>query len=155
MRVIDIGLFLFMMGIVKTQRITNFIQVGRAFMDSFYKNFDGDQRMNLKDVYDNVDSYLVFRGDIFIGTDKIIEKFNTLPRVLQRNVSFADFQPTNDAGVILNINGKILFNDPLNNSTMFFSEMFVLKPKVTAYFIQNHHFRSSGMYNNTDGLHFV
>lgn len=146
---------LILVTVVLTQRIANYNQVGKTFIDSYYKNFDGDQRTLLKDVYDNFDSYVVFRGEVMMGADKIIERFNTLPRVAQRNISFTDFQPTSDSGVILNVFGKIMFNDPLNNSTLFFSEMIVLKLKVTAYYVQNQYFRSSGMYNNTDGLHFV
>lgn len=155
MRVIGVGLFLLLASSVKTERISNFVQVAKAFIDTYYRNFDGDQRSVLKDVYDSVDSYVVFRGEVLIGADKILEKYNTLPRVQQRNVSYSDSQPTTDSGVILNVFGKILFNDPSNNSPQPFTEMFVLMPRVSAYYVQNQYFRSSGAQNNTDGLHFV
>lgn len=114
----------------------------------------------MKDFYDINDSVLIYAGELFYGVDKIMDKFNSLSKIASRNITASDFQPTSDAGVILNIFGKVLFNDINNNMTLFFTEMFVLKPRVTAYYIQNQYYRSSGIYNgtgayNTDGLHFV
>jgi hypothetical protein len=127
-------------------------------MNQFYALYDNDAaRTNLRDFYDANDSILVYAGEIFYGVDKIIAKYSNLPRVVERNITTSDYQPTNDAGVILNIFGRLKMQDASNKS--YYSEMFIIKPRVTAFYIQHHHFRFSGMMppqgNYSDGLIFV
>lgn len=143
---------------VSMERIQGYNQIGMTFMKQFYAIYDNDSsRTNLRDLYDTNDSILVYHGEIFYGLDKIITKYTNLAKVVERNITTADFQPTNDAGVILNIFGRIMLKDATNKS--YYSEMFVIKPRVTAYYIQHHHFRFSGIWaqqgNNSDGLIFV
>jgi hypothetical protein len=148
------------------QRIANFNQTGAAFVRDFYALFDTPQRSGVRVFYDT-DSVLVTGGDIYYGVDSIIQKFTAMIAVLQRTIYTMDSQPTKDAGVIVNVAGRIAFNDttrivtPSPNMTLWFNEMFVLKPRVTALYIENHHFRSgvwnmtTSSMNNSDSLIFV
>lgn len=119
-------------------------------MTQYYLLFDGVvPRAGIKDYYDSTDSIMVYGGEIFIGVDKITEKLNNLPKVYQRNITASDFQPTNDGGVILNIFGRIQFTDA-TTSPFFFTEMLIIKLKVTSYYIQNQYLRTPNI-NATTG----
>lgn len=169
MKTIALKVFLLFTVLVTGQRIQNYNQAGKAFVQQYYTLFDGPQRVGVRDFYD--DSILVTGGEILIGVEAIMQKFAMMLAVGQRSVSNMDCQPTNDAGVIVNVFGRISFNDSMkivtpnhanaSNSSIWFNEMFVLKPRVTSFFIQNQHFRSSvwnmtsSTMNNSDGLIFV
>lgn len=154
---------------VSGQRIPNYKEAGKAFVLQYYTVFDSPQRPSVKDFFESNDSILVSGGDIFYGVDAIMPKFATSAIVAQRNITASDCQPTNDAGIIVNVFGRILYNDtaivgltPTGNSTsIWFHEMFVLKPRVTSFFIQNQHFRASvwnmtsASMNYSEGLRFV
>lgn len=161
MKAITVNFFLILTSFVACDRISNYKQVGQAFIQQYYTLFDNVLlRSGVKDLYDGNDSILIIGTDIFYGAEKIMERLNMVSPVVQRNVTSADCQPTNDAGVIVNVYGRILFTDSVGNWTPHFIEMFVLKPRVTSYFIQNQHFRStivtnSTNNNNTDSLRFV
>lgn len=164
MKAITVKLFLILVTSVTCDRITNYKQVGQTFVQKYYALFDNILfRAGVKDFYDSSDSILVSGTDIFFGSDKIMERLNVVSSVVQRNVTATDCQPTNDAGVIMNVFGKILSSDTTSNWTPFFTEMFVIKPKVTSYYIQSQYFRSTVIFNSTtnmsiniiDGLRFV
>jgi hypothetical protein len=135
------------------ERIDNFKDAGTSFVRTYYSLFDNDfQRATVRDFYDNFDSILIMGGEMFIGIDKIMEKYTRTPTVLQRIVNGTDCQPTTDSGVIINVYGRILMNDQ-TNQWQSFHEMFVLQPKVTLFYISNQHYRASSwnasMYNST------
>lgn len=168
MKTAALKVFLLFVVIVAGQRIPNYSQAGKTFVQQYYTLFDSPQKTSVRDFYD--DSVLVTGGEIFIGVDAIMQKYTFMLPVGQRNISTLDCQPTNDAGVIVNVFGRISFNDSSKivsgnnnwlNSSIWFNEMFVLKPRVTSFFIQNQHFRSSvwnltsNSVNNSDGLVFV
>lgn len=157
MKTVAVGVLLFITCLATGQRVQNFNQVGLEWMQKFYAAFDSTPRGALRDFYDGSDSILVFNGEILYGVDKIMEKYNNISTVVKRNVTSTDFQPTNDGGVIVNVFGKILLTVNVNDNASWFNEMFVFKPRVTAFFIQNHQFRMSRMLgnNDTDVLHFV
>lgn len=128
-------------------------------MKLYYSTFDSTlTRKNLQDLYEINNSIVIYGGDIFFAVDKIMERLSSVPNIIQRNISSTDYQPTNDAGVIVNVFGKILTNEINANST-YFTEMFVLKPKVTAFYIQNQQYRQSSLItsanNLSEGLRFV
>lgn len=156
MRAIIVALVLLVTSLsVMSDRIGNFNQVGMELMQKYYAAFDANlpKRSEVKDLYDAVDSYLVYAGESFIGVDKIMEKFNSVLNVVARNITSSDSQPTNDGGVIMNVFGRI---SSVDNTLLYFTEMFVIKPRVTSFFIQNQQFRSSKIVSNTsDVLHFV
>lgn len=168
MTTIALKAFLLYAVIVTGQRIPNYNQAGKAFVQQYYTLFDSAQKSSVRDFYD--DSVLLTGGEIFIGVDAIMQKYMSMVIISQRNISNLDCQPTNDAGVIVNVFGRISFNDSSKivsgnnnwiNSSIWFNEMFVLKPRVTSFFIQSQHFRSSvwnmtsNSMNNSDGLVFV
>lgn len=157
MKPIVITFLLLFTGFIACERISNFNQVGQAFVQQYYAFFDNlAQRASVRNFYDVTDSVLVFSGSLFYGADAIMNRLSSVPNVVLRNVSSIDSQPTNDAGVIVNIFGRILFSDTVSNYTPSFSEMFVLKPRVNSYYIQNQYVRSSSIVLSiTDGLRFV
>jgi hypothetical protein len=150
MKTVALKVFLLFVVCTTGQRISTYKEQGIAFVKQYYLLFDSVQRPSVRDFYENVDSILVYGDSMYLGADAIMQKYATSTTVGQRNISATDCQPTNDAGIIINVVGKLSFNDSgLNersrtlNSTLWFNEMFVLKPRVTAFFIQNQHFRSS------------
>ena len=153
------GFLMLITSFVSCQRITNFAEAGSNFMKLYYSTFDSTlTRKNLQDLYEINNSIVIYGGDIFFAVDKIMERLSSVPNIIQRNISSTDYQPTNDAGVIVNVFGKILTNEINANST-YFTEMFVLKPKVTAFYIQNQQYRQSSLItsanNLSEGLRFV
>lgn len=141
-------------------RIFNYKQVGLTFMQQYYTIFDNNLlRSGVKDFYDGNDSILIAGSEIYFGADKIMERLNIITAVVSRNVTTSDSQPTNDGGVIVNVYGRILYSDTASNWTPHFTEMFILKPRVTSFFIQNQHLRTAiitnNINNNTDSLRFV
>lgn len=176
-------LTLMLVTFVNCQRVQNFTQIGQTFMTQFYNIFDSPQRSSIKDFYES-DSIYVYHGEMYNGAMAIIDKFNILGTNQNsalsvnnmRSISWYDSQPTNDGGVILNVGGFLSPKDASTNSAtsgsfsnatrVWFNEMFVLKPRVTSFFVQNQHFRSSdwrnnnninptNTNNNTNGLYFV
>lgn len=161
-------LLLLFIALVMGERIQNYNQAGKSFVQQYYAMFDSSQRMNLRNFYENNDSILVASGNIFIGVDAIVLKLTSMVTIMQRNITASDCQPTNDAGIIVNVAGKFSFIDAsktvstnATNATLWFNEMFVLKPRVTSFFIENQHFRTSvwnmttASMNSSDGLIFV
>lgn len=158
----------FLMRHVKGQHLQNFSQIGQSFVMQFYNTFDSPQRAFVRDFYD-IDSVLIFNGEIFYGATAILDKFALQPfNNSLRNVTWSDFQPTNDGGIIVNVGGflsskdassNFTFGSLANGLTIWFNEMFVLKPRVTSFYIQNQHFRTSNwrnsIANNSNGLYFV
>lgn len=162
MRAITFLFLVVFVSLVSMQRITNYVQVGTNFVQQYYASFDNDYlRLNVQDFYDTVDSVLVYGSGIYFGADQILNKFKNVTTVIQRNISATDCQPTNDTGVIVNVYGRILYKsvNNFNNNSLFFTEMFVLKPRLSAYYVQNQHHRATAAQNNTlsnaDGLHFA
>jgi Nuclear transport factor 2 (NTF2) domain len=155
MRTFAYGFLLFVTCLAAGERISNYNQLGVDWMQKFYTAFDSNPRANLRDFYD--ESILVYNGDILYGVDRIMEKYNNISTVVKRNITTADFAPTNDAGFIVNVFGRILFSVSENNTSQWFNEMLVFKPRVTAFFIQNQQFRTSrlSIANDTDILRFV
>lgn len=151
------SVFLLATTLVTCQQIVNYNQVASAFVQQYYSAFDNAaQRQTVQSFYD-VNSVLLYNGVLFIGVDRIMTKFTSVSTIIKRTILFSDYQPTNDAGVIVNVLGRILTSDPNANST-FFNEMLVLKPRATGYYIQNQQFRQSMVTSNgniADGLHFV
>lgn len=146
---------------VNCDRIFNYKQVGLTFMQQYYSLFDNNLlRSGVKDFYDGNDSILIAGSEIYFGADKIMERLNIITAVVSRNVTTSDSQPTNDGGVIVNVYGRILYSDTASNwTTPHFTEMFILKPRVTSFFIQHQHLRTAiitnNINNNTDSLRFV
>lgn len=163
MKAIKVGLLLLLTSLVMCEQNPNYLQIGRSFVQQYYAYFDiAFQRTSVRSFYDINDSVLMYAGELFQGADKIMEKFTGgVSNVVQRNITFTDVQPTNDAGMVLNVFGRILYTDSTaSNWTPYFTEMFVIKPRFTMYYIQNQHFRSSVGVNNSmisinDGLRFV
>lgn len=164
MKAITVG-FLFVVlggGSVTCDRIQNYIQVGTNFLQNYYASYDNlNQRARVRDFYDFTDSAAILSGTILFGADQIMNKINTMNNVVQRNILFSDLQPTSDGGVILNVFGRISY-DVNTGTSSFFSEMFVIKPRGSTFYIQNQHFRAStgtnnsnNNNNNADSLHFV
>ena len=154
--------------LVMGERIQNYDQAGKSFVQQYYAIFDSALRTNVRNFYENNDSTLVASGNIFFGVDAIVQKLTSMVTIIQRNITTSDCQPTNDAGIIVNVAGKFSFIDiskivSINstNASLWFNEMFVLKPRVTSFFIENQHFRTSvwnmttASMNNSDGLIFV
>lgn len=159
MTAITLGILLLVTGYVTCDRIQNYNQVGASFMQNFYASFDNVlQRASVRNYYDVTDSAANFRGELLFGADGIMARLNSFTNVIQRNIFFADYQPTSDAGVILNVFGKISYDVNTGNSS-FFSEMFVIKPRGSNFYIQNQQFRAStpnnSNNNNVDSLHFA
>lgn len=143
MILVNFGLFLVCAGFAVSQKNPNFAQIGKTFMDQYYSIFDNDfQRGSVKDFYDSSDSMLSYNGEMFTGSDAIMNKITFLVKTNQRTILTSDYQPTNDNGVIINVFGKITFKDNINIQH-FFTEMIILKPRVTSNFIQNQYFRTS------------
>jgi Nuclear transport factor 2 (NTF2) domain len=143
------------------ERIQNYNQAGQTFVQQYYLLFDQPQRIGIREFYDSNDSILVINGEIFLGVDLIWQKFTTISPFSQRNVTTIDCQPTNDAGVIVNVFGRIslnisssiVFGNRNANGTMtWFNEMFVLKPRVTSFYIQNQYFRTSTWNTTSSGI---
>lgn len=159
---------LFFIALVMGERMQNYNQAGKSFVQQYYAIFDSTQRTNVRNFYENNDSVLVASGNIFFGVDAIVQKLTSMVIITQRNITAMDCQPTNDAGIVVNIAGRFSFIDTLKvvntnatNATLWFNEMFVLKPRVTSFFIENQQFRTSvwnmttALMNNSDGLIFV
>lgn len=163
MKAIKVGLLLLLTSFVTCEQNPNYLQIGRGFVQQFYAYYDvAFQRSSVRSFYDINESVLLYAGELFQGADKIMEKFTAgVSNVVQRNITFTDVQPTNDAGMIINVFGRILYSDSTAaNWTPHFTEMFVIKPRFTMYYIQNQHFRSSVAVNSSsisinDGLRFV
>lgn len=160
MKPITVGILLLFTSCVTCDRLQNYNQVGAAFMQNFYLSFDNVlQRSNIRNFYDVTNSVAVFRGEILYGGDSIVARLSTFSNVIQRTIFFSDFQPTSDDGVIINVFGKISYNANTGTSSLF-SEMFVIKPRGSNFYIQNQQFRASTSSNsngnnNADTLHFV
>lgn len=161
MKAIKVGILLLLTSFVTCEQNPNYLQIGRGFVQQYYAYFDSAlQRTSVGIFYDTNDSVLMYAGALFQGADKIMEKLTGgVLNVVQRNITFADIQPTNDSGMIMNIFGRILYSDSAANWTPYFTEMFVIKPRFTTYFIHNQQFRSSAAANSSisinDGLRFV
>lgn len=154
------AIFPLVIALVTSQQIHDYVQVGANFVQLYYSTFDNavTRQQNIRNLYSS-SSNLAYGGVVISGVENIVQKFNTVPNVIQRNISSTDSQPTNDAGVIINVFGKMLTGDAnAPGSSVFFTEMFYIKPKVTAFVIQNQQFRqSSGNVSSAvaDSLHFV
>lgn len=122
-------------------------------MQLYYALYDTDHRPSLRDFYDVTDSVLVYATETFIGVDKIIEKLGGAAKVIQRNISTSDCQPTNFDGFIVNIFGTVLLSG--NSNLSFFNEMFVTRAKNSSYYIQNQNYRASGGNGVSDFLRFI
>jgi Nuclear transport factor 2 (NTF2) domain len=155
MRTFTYGFLLFVTCLATGERIPNYNQLGVDWMQKLYAASDSTPRASLRDFYD--DSVLVYNGETLYGVDKIMEKYNNISTVVKRNITTADCSPTNDAGFIVNVFGKILFNVSENGTSQWFNEMLVFKPRVTAFYIQNQQFRTSRLPTSieTDVLRFV
>lgn len=149
MKTAAVNFFLLFVALAKGQRMPNFNQTGITFVQQYYTQFDGPLRTSVRTFYENTDSVLVSGGEIFYGADAIIQKFSSMMAITQRNIIATDCQPTKDAGLIINVFGRVAFNDPSktlssnSNSTVWFNEMFVLKPRVTSLYVENQYFRAS------------
>lgn len=140
-------------------RIANYAQVCTTFMQQYYAFFDSTpQRSSVATFYDINDSVLVSAGTLYIGSAQIMDRLGRVSNVVQRNITYSDCQPTYDAGVIVNVFGRISYD--VRNAS-FYSEMFVVKPRISgtvAYYIQNQQYRSAQpttQPNIADGLRFV
>ena len=142
---------------VNCERISNFNQVGQAFVQQYYALFDNNfQRAGIRSFYDTSDSALVYASALYFGSDSIMNRLSSVSNVVQRNISSVDSQPTNDAGVIVNVFGRIIYSDTVSNYAPSFDEMFILKPKLNSWYIQNQYVRTSLiLMNSIDGLRFV
>lgn len=154
------AIFPLVIALATSQQISDYVQVGANFVQLYYSTFDNavTRQQNIRNLYSS-SSNLAYGGVVISGVENILQRFNTVPNVIQRNISSTDSQPTNDAGVIINVFGKMLTGDVnAPGSSVFFTEMFYIKPKVTAFVIQNQQFRqSSGNVPSAvaDSLHFV
>lgn len=154
------AIFLLVIALVTSQQIPNYVQVGANFIQLYYSTFDNavTRQQNIRNLYSS-SSNLAYGGVVISGVENIVQRFETVPNVIQRNISSTDSQPTNDAGVIINVFGKLLTGDVnAPGSSVFFTEMFFIKPKVTSFVIQNQQFRqSAGNVTSAvaDSLHFV
>lgn len=154
-------IFSLVIGLVTSQQNPNYVQIGANFVQLYYSTFDNTvtRQQNIRNLYSS-SSNLAYGGVVISGVENILQRFNTVPNVIYRNISSTDSQPTNDAGVIINVFGKMLTGDVnAPGSSVFFTEMFYIKPRVTAFVIENQQFRQSLITNVTvgtaDGLHFV
>lgn len=161
MKLITFCILLLSIGSMECDRIANYAQVCQTFMQQYYAFFDSTpQRPSVASFYDINDSVLVSAGTLYIGSAQIMDRLGRVSNVVQRNITYSDCQPTYDAGVILNVFGRILYDVSIRNAS-FYSEMFVVKPRLSGsvtYYIQNQQYRSSRpttQPNIADGLHFV
>ncbi|XP_046842468.1 nuclear transport factor 2-like [Xenia sp. Carnegie-2017] len=120
----------------------NFEQIGKAFIDQFYKLFDGN-REGLRPFYRD-DSLLTFEGAQMQGVNAILEKLKSLPfQTVQHVVTTGDCHPTIDYGVLVHVVGQLKTdNDPPHS----FSQTFCLRRdpvNPNNYYVLNDVFRLS------------
>lgn len=121
-----------------------FQQVGEAFVNHYYQNFDSN-RAGLGPLYrDN--SMLTFEGDQFMGPAAIVQKLQGLPfQKVAHQVVTCDCQPVMAAqpnGIIVFVSGNLVVDDSPN--AMKFSQTFNLMPdpaNPNSFYVHNDLFR--------------
>ncbi|XP_076251439.1 nuclear transport factor-2 isoform X2 [Rhynchophorus ferrugineus] len=114
--------------------------IGKGFVQQYYALFDDPaQRPNLVNMYNVELSFMTFEGTQLQGAPKIMEKLNSLSfQKINRIITAVDSQPMFDGGVLINVLGRLQADEDPPHA---FSQVFVLKPLGTSFFVQHDIFR--------------
>ncbi|XP_034952462.1 probable nuclear transport factor 2 isoform X1 [Chelonus insularis] len=114
--------------------------IGKDFVHQYYALFDDPhQRPSLSNLYNAESSFMTFEGVGFQGSQKIMEKFNSLTfQKINRIITAIDSQPMFDGGVLINVLGQLKTDD---DPPHMYVQTFVLKPLGTSFFCQHDIFR--------------
>ncbi|XP_060528162.1 probable nuclear transport factor 2 isoform X1 [Cylas formicarius] len=114
--------------------------IGKGFVQQYYALFDDPmQRQNLANMYNSDLSFMTFEGVQIQGAPKIMEKLNSLTfQKINRIITAVDSQPMFDGGVLINVLGRLQADEDPPHA---FSQIFVLKPLGTTFFVQHDIFR--------------
>nr|CAH7750424.1 unnamed protein product [Callosobruchus chinensis] len=114
--------------------------IGKGFVQQYYAFFDDPtQRQNLVNMYNVELSFMTFEGVQLQGSVKIMEKLNALTfQKINRIITAVDSQPMFDGGVLINVLGRLQADEDPPHA---FSQVFVLKPLGTSFYVQHDIFR--------------
>ncbi|XP_026462115.1 probable nuclear transport factor 2 isoform X2 [Ctenocephalides felis] len=114
--------------------------IGKGFVQQYYALFDDPaQRQNLANMYNPESSFMTFEGMQLQGSLKIMEKLNSLTfQKINRAITAIDSQPMFDGGVLINVLGRLQCDEDPPHA---YSQIFVLKPLGTSFFLQHDIFR--------------
>ncbi|XP_030759830.1 probable nuclear transport factor 2 isoform X1 [Sitophilus oryzae] len=114
--------------------------IGKGFVQQYYALFDDPtQRPNLVNMYNVELSFMTFEGVQIQGAPKIMEKLNGLTfQKINRIITAVDSQPMFDGGVLINVLGRLQADEDPPHA---FSQVFVLKPLGSSFFVQHDIFR--------------
>eukprot|EP00802_Teleaulax_amphioxeia_P026472 Tamp_27556.p1 GENE.Tamp_27556~~Tamp_27556.p1 ORF type:complete len:176 (-),score=23.14 Tamp_27556:169-696(-) len=108
--------------------VSNFEEVGTAFVQHYYQIFDSN-RGGLQGLYQDT-SMLTFEGEKIMGAAAIAQKLVGLPfQTVKHEVVTVDSQPTAGGGVLVSACGNLKVDS--SEHAMKFSQVFVLMPQVT------------------------
>ena len=116
-----------------------FDQIGRQFVDHYYKTFDTN-RGGLTSLYGS-DSMLTFEGEQFQGAENIINKLKSLAfQQVQHQITTADCQPNpGNGGVLVMVTGNLLVDG--GTTPLKFAQAFHLAPTPSGFYCLNDTFR--------------
>ncbi|XP_011308964.1 probable nuclear transport factor 2 isoform X1 [Fopius arisanus] len=114
--------------------------IGKGFVQQYYALFDDPtQRCNLVNMYNTESSFMTFEGIQIQGSDKIMQKLNSLGfQKITRVLTAVDSQPMFDGGVLIHVLGRLQADEDPPHA---FSQIFVLKSLGSAFFCQHDIFR--------------
>eukprot|EP01123_Difflugia_compressa_P003574 TRINITY_DN1470_c2_g1_i3.p1 TRINITY_DN1470_c2_g1~~TRINITY_DN1470_c2_g1_i3.p1 ORF type:complete len:125 (+),score=26.55 TRINITY_DN1470_c2_g1_i3:140-514(+) len=120
--------------------MSNHEQVGKAFVDYYYKTF-ATNRSGLAPIY-RPESMLTFEGQPIQGAEPIVKKLTELSfGQAKHQIDTLDCQPSPGQGVLVFVSGLLITEG--QDHPIRFSEVFNLQPipGTNGFYVLNHLFR--------------